>query len=317
MSTSWRMPEQTAQCQAVDSSGHRCALPAGHTEPHSAGPTWTVPASPPPVPGWRPAQQTPKARSSRGTWILAGIVVVVILLLAGSFAGRRTGGDTETPPPSTAAEASALGAAGTSSEPSSESEEPSTGADTEPLPTLAPAFKTVTLSGKGNKVARFNIPEDAAAIATISYTGGANFVVWSIDSGGSENDLLVNTIGKYHGTVLFDETQGTHSVAFKLEASGPWIVKIKPVTAARPWDGISKVSGEGDDVLLIPTGISGLSTAVIKHGGKENFVVYAYTPDGTELLVNEIGKFSGEELIPDGTLLIAVQADGAWSINPS
>ncbi len=83
--------------------------------------------------------------------------------------------------------------------------EPTAEATEEPTePPLAEAFKPFTLKGRGNKVAKFRIPEDAAAIATITNKGTSNFVVWTVAADGSTNDLLVNEIGSYKGTHLVD-----------------------------------------------------------------------------------------------------------------
>jgi hypothetical protein len=42
----------------------------------------------------------------------------------------------------------------------------------------------------------------------------------------------------------------------------------------------------------------------------------AYTADDRSLLVNEIGKYKGEVLLPDGTVLVTFEADGAWTGTP-
>jgi hypothetical protein len=42
--------------------------------------------------------------------------------------------------------------------------------------------------------------------------------------------------------------------------------------------------------------------------------VWAYG-DTQELLVNEIGKYSGEQLMPVGTVLLEIQSDGTWSLH--
>lgn len=76
----------------------------------------------------------------------------------------------------------------------------------EPEEESALAFKPIRLKGKGDKVARFKIPEDASAIATFNYSGRSNFIVtaYTFDGGG---DLLINEIGNYNGEVLLpDET---------------------------------------------------------------------------------------------------------------
>ena len=181
-------------------------------------------------------------------------------------------------------------------------------------PTAAPAFAPITLTGSGSKVAKFTIPEDAAAIATISSTGSSNFAVWSVAADGTKNDLLVNVIGRYAGTVLFDVSFGEHSLAFEIDASGSWQIVIQPPTAARIWEAGAPGTGTGDDVLLLEVPPSGLVSSTIKHTGTSNFAIRSYSPEGGDLLVNEVGAYSGEVIIPSGTYLLAINADGAWSL---
>ena len=44
--------------------------------------------------------------------------------------------------------------------------------------------------------------------------------------------------------------------------------------------------------------------------------VFAHAVDGSELLINEIGRYRGETMLPDSTLLLEIEADGAWTITP-
>jgi hypothetical protein len=185
-------------------------------------------------------------------------------------------------------------------------------------PSDAPAaetFASITLTGKGNKIAKFKIPDDAPAIATFSAKGSDNFIVTSLDSSGSENDVLVNVIGSYAGTVLFDENDGQHSVAFKIEASGfSWSIKIRPLSSAPTWSGAKKLSGRGDSVYQLSPASSGLTTITATSSGKENFIVDGFSSDGQDNIVNEIGHFSGQSALADGTFLITVEDDGAWTL---
>jgi hypothetical protein len=180
------------------------------------------------------------------------------------------------------------------------------------------AFKAFTLKGRGNKVAKIKLANDAIAIAAISHRGRANFVVATIDKSGSQSDLLVNEIGNYKGTRLFnaDESEGTK--ALKIEADGSWSIAVKPVAQSRKWSGGGRVTGTGSDVLIYGRKAEGIATVRITHKGEANFVVLAYsTETGRELLVNEIGRYSGESLLPAGTVLLSVEADGAWTISPT
>lgn len=184
-----------------------------------------------------------------------------------------------------------------------------------PEPTPPPAasldFEPITLKGRGDKVARFRIPEDAAAMASINYSGSGNFAVWTLDSSGDETDLLVNEIGSYKGRVLFDESG--HSIAFKIEASGAWGITVNPIQKVPKWDGTEPRKGSSDDVVRLTRDTSPLATLKLSHRGAGNFAIWAYGSSGTDLLVNEIGRYSGEVLLGDA-FLFEIVADGDWQM---
>jgi hypothetical protein len=205
--------------------------------------------------------------------------------------------------------ASLDGAAGNSPNPT---------ARTTPKPTPVPdlTFSPIPLTGQGNSVPRFAIPANAVALAEITHVGAANFAVWTVDTSGTEQDLLVNTIGNYTGTVLFDEQLGQHSVAFNVQADGAWTITVKPISQATLWNGAANAAGRGDAVLLVAPPSSGLASVMISHQGSGNFAIWAYSEDGTDLLVNEIGTYTGESLLADGTFVLEITADGSWTITP-
>lgn len=251
----------------------------------------------------------PEKKNRRVGCIAIAVIAVVILAIIGSLGedpdGEATGDATDTPDPQSA---------------SSSSAEPAASAPTVPPSPIAsleaePAFAAIELSGTGNSVPRFEIPEDAAAIAEIAHTGAANFAVWALGEGGDQTDLLVNTIGNYTGTLLFDESAGSHTVAFDVEADGIWTITIKPVTEAFRWDGTETLAGTGDDIAILDPPSSGLKSVTLTHGGDGNFAVFGYGPT-TDLMVNEIGAFSGEVLLADGTFLFEINANGPWTISP-
>ena len=252
--------------------------------------------------------------SRRVWWIVLGVIAIVVILVVVLFGNDpdATGDATATPGPSESQPSETVAA--------QPSEPPASTAPTVPPSAIAslepsPAFEPIQLSGTGNAVPRFEIPADSAAIATIAHTGASNFSVTSIGESGEELDLLVNVIGNYAGTVLFDEAAGSHSVAFDVTADGPWTIEIMPVTDAFEWDGAEPLAGSGDDVAILDPASEGLKSTTITHEGDGNFTVWAYGPDA-ELLVNEIGAFSGEVLVPAGTFLFEITANGAWTISP-
>jgi TM2 domain-containing membrane protein YozV len=178
-------------------------------------------------------------------------------------------------------------------------------------------FEPIALKGTGKKVVKFTIPEETAAIADITHKGEENFIVHTVDATGETLAGLVNEIGNYRGTVLFDTGAGEHSVAFEIDADGAWTITVKPVTAAKVWDPSTTLNSTGDGVYLVSPPSSGLVTLNLKYKGEGNFIVHAYSSDGTDGLANEIGDFSGQVLLPDGTLVLEVLASGGtWSATP-
>lgn len=186
-----------------------------------------------------------------------------------------------------------------------------------PEPTENPLFfANIELTGKGTKVVKFTKPADVPAIVTISEKGTSNFVVYNLDASGDKIDLLVNEIGNYKGTVLIDADEGEESVAFKVESNGSWTLTVKPLSRARIWAPDGAISGNGDDVLFVFPEPEPFTIVTLKHDGDSNFAIWAYSGDDTDLLVNEIGRYSGDTVVGSDLLLLEITADGSWSITP-
>ena len=273
------------------------------------------PVGPVPVAGMGPSIAAPAVVARRpwyrGRWgLVAAVVVVLGLALVGAFDPPSSPtANATTPGPTTGVTQGALAT------PPSVSTPQATPTPTLSLPTSAVAFAPIELSGRGDKVARFKIPVGEAAIAKITNRGTSNFVVWTLDASGDETDLLVNEIGNYRGTHAFDLFDGEHTVAFKIESNGRWTITIRPLEQARVWDTAGPLTGTGADVVQLRPPTSGLATSNVRHRGESNFAVWTYSDSGADLAVNEIGNYSGEILLPEGTFLMVVEADGDWSFS--
>lgn len=188
---------------------------------------------------------------------------------------------------------------------------------TEPTPDPTPEQKTLTFTGRGAKVVKLKgADRDAAWLASFTHRGSSNFIVNPIDPEGAEQGAIVNHIGSYKGTTMFNVENGSEAGGLKIQADGAWTLKLKPLEMARLWEG-SKVSGRGDDVIAFSPQPEGLTTLEAKHSGSSNFIVYAYSENSTDNLVNEIGSWKGEVLLPDGTVFMSIEADGSWSFTKS
>ena len=176
------------------------------------------------------------------------------------------------------------------------------------------AFQPFTFEGKGKKVKEFTIPVGAAAIAEITHNGKSNFIVNTVDASGDQVDGLVNEIGKYDGTVLIEPSEEHHPVAFEVDADGEWSTVVKPVDEAKIWDLSGTLAATGDSVYRVLPPSDGLITLELTYDGDSNFIVRTYSDDGLDDIVNEIGVFEGEVLLPNGTFLLEVTGHGgSWT----
>lgn len=178
-----------------------------------------------------------------------------------------------------------------------------------PKPTAAPPI--LKTSGKGDKIVKF-AAQDGPTYARITGKGSGNFAVISY-TGSTYGDLLVNEIGSYSGSVYV--APGIDR--FKVTASSSWTIEVQPITSAKHWDGTAALTGKGDSVVNLTGGANGITT--IKNKGQSNFAVQVFTQDGDylDLLVNEIGSYSGEVMLPDSDPMVLVieAVGGSWSFS--
>src|SRR5690606_37029941 len=109
----------------------------------------------------------------------------------------------------------------------------------------------MSYSGSGDDILAIELPdgEDTVGFATFTHDGDSNFAIWSLDADMEQQELLVNTIGGYQGTVIFDTRVSESTDAFEITADGAWTVTLHSIHALREFDGAS-ATGSGDDVLI-------------------------------------------------------------------
>ena len=171
-----------------------------------------------------------------------------------------------------------------------------------------------TVSGTGNDVPDFQIPGDVPAVLDLTHGGTSNFIVWSLDSSFAKIDLLVNEIGSYQGRRMVHGgwfTQPELVRHLEIKADGVWSITAQPMSAARSMT--SSLTGSGDDIVRYERSASTLTST---HGGTSNFIIWGYESDGkiAGLIVNEIGSYSGTDLIDSATAIFDIAADGNWTL---
>jgi len=226
-------------------------------------------------------------------WLVA--IVVSIGLISG--AGSRV------------ADTGADSPAAVEEEPVVEEEVP----EPEPEPEPAAPAADVVYEGTGDTILQIELPAgpDSIGIATITHNGSSNFAIWSLNEGLEQSDLLVNEIGTYSGTVPFNVSTSERIVALEISADGAWTVTLRDALTVREAPQGVSTTGTGDDVLLY---FGDATIADIAHSGESNFAIWSYG-NRSDLIVNEIGTYTGQVRWQAGSALIQISADGEWSID--
>jgi hypothetical protein len=181
-----------------------------------------------------------------------------------------------------------------------------------PVEDTTPPWKTLKFAGRGDDVLKVSVPNDDAALVYFKHRGNSNFIVVAHDPQGERLDSLVNDIGNYEGIRPVNFTADEVLASLEIDADGRWVIEVRHITTARQMaDGT--VKGIGDEVVGVESELLTGETARLKHTGESNFIVTAWG-ESREGIVNEIGKYDGRNLVPAGTLLFEIQADGNWSL---
>lgn len=169
-------------------------------------------------------------------------------------------------------------------------------------------FTAMSFTGVGDDVIELPVGLKAGFVE-LSHVGGSNFAVWSFDKDMERVDLLANEIGNYSGSSPFGFGFSDDPVKYlEVTAGGTWTINIKPITDAPAFTG----EGSGSGVFK---GTVKVGSKTLTHDGSSNFAVWQYCTNGhRDLLVNEIGSYTGRKIVKAGSCVIAVEADGTWSI---
>jgi hypothetical protein len=191
-------------------------------------------------------------------------------------------------------------------------EDPTDEAPAEPSTTLP---KKRTYTGSGDDVIKFKEAITDPVLVTTKWTGADdNNTIYAYDADGNEGDLLVNTIGAYNGTAITNISVDSSLKALKIEGSGNWKITLKPITDARAWDGEGTLKGSSDDVVNVVDVFNTLDEMRFKSTGADGNISVYGLGESQDLIVNEIGNFSGDYLVPPGTTLLQIESDGRWEI---
>ena len=153
-------------------------------------------------------------------------------------------------------------------------------------------------SVKVNRVAR-DVMVQVFERRALTYTGG-NEAAFRVEMG---------NIGQHYFTWRY----GTSTVAAQPTVPTASV----PASPVMPSSGAIRIAGTGQTATKAITLPPGVNVLTFTHSGSRNFIVTSYDAKGnSDLLINEIGAFSGKKWLAGGTAYtFDIQADGAWSVS--
>lgn len=181
------------------------------------------------------------------------------------------------------------------------------------VPTTLRPQVSISLSGTGDAVEVLDAPNADSYIATMGFSGDGNFVVTLSDPAGDRVEVLANHVGDYRGQSPVNFLVGDQFSILEVKANGPWAIELEPLLR---WASRTEVSAgiepgdsfsSGGDRLFtfVPEGIR---TVTFSCGDCSDTVTVDAYGAGREGLVQQMGPYQGEFVVPADTLVIHVQA---------
>ncbi|MBA3907488.1 MAG: hypothetical protein H0X35_12505 [Pseudonocardiales bacterium] len=182
----------------------------------------------------------------------------------------------------------------------------------------AKPMATRVFHGTGDSVVRMGIGRHSVLVI-VTASSPQGLLVQPLSKGDVEGAYQVYESHAYSGTTALISTPYSLAVTgFSIRTAGPWTIKIKPISAAPLWRKGTK-TGHGDMVFRVYPAITKLTPARLVFSGAEigNFIVTPYVRGVSRgSLVNFLGTHTNKRvLLPVGTDLVSVVADGAWRLS--
>lgn len=278
-----------------------------------------------------PSPSVPRAALRRrplrllGSGTVGALAALALLSGCGAAPTPASDGPEADPTPTVAAAEAEAAEQSSPQEETTESESSPAAAESEEAGQAAPAEETESepapepeavepqsFSGTGSEVVMLEPLGDDVFFATVTHQGSGNIALWSVDENGQDLDLLVNDIGNYQGQVALNFSEDP--AAIRVEADGDWSIDLVHLGEAPRWDGETTYEATGDSIVIVDGVADGLTPVTLTHQGESNFAIWAWGESYPDLIVNDIGVYDGTTLLPDGSLVLQVEADGTWTI---
>ncbi|MEZ0397147.1 MAG: hypothetical protein ABWK53_12065 [Anaerolineales bacterium] len=186
-----------------------------------------------------------------------------------------------------------------------------------PSPTRISVPRVLVYNGERN--AYFEIDKwRGRALLYVRYEGQGYFSLTCYDSANLHTLTSVNTEGPYEGVLPLDFFPDEHTTRISIQASGPWLLEIRPLEMMERVTVPGRLEGRTDRVVRLE-GKPAVELTVSTSG---YISIWGYGDSRTqpwpELLVNDYPRDSSSITItaeiPPGVTILSIHATEEWSV---
>ncbi|MGW0813984.1 TerD family protein [Streptomyces viridiviolaceus] len=186
---------------------------------------------------------------------------------------------------------------------------------------FGPEFHPYTQRGHGNGVVSVDVPLPPGPVVVEAWhQGDGYFGLHTLNRRNKDDDLLFNsTLRDFRGRVLVQPPQD-RPLRLRVEADEDWTVLVQPLSVLRRL-GTGPLQGYGPEVVAYTGPMADLD---VDFAGDEDGGGYfglwtleatrLHDLDDRDLLVNDTDRLRQTVPLPDGPLLVLLEADGPWQL---
>ncbi|MCX4980746.1 TerD family protein [Streptomyces sp. NBC_00572] len=188
---------------------------------------------------------------------------------------------------------------------------------------FGPVFEPLVAEGFGNDViALDDRVGDGPVLVEVAQEGRGYLGLFTLDRRNKdESDFLLNDLlPEFRGSTFAQVPKG-RPLRMRLDAENRWILRVKPLAAARRLEGT--LHGYGPELLLylgngadLRVDVQGSPEDGRGYAGIQSYEVEGRTGGGLphmDLLLNEIGPLRQTVPVPRGPQLLHLRAEGSWT----
>jgi len=175
--------------------------------------------------------------------------------------------------------------------------------------------------GAGDDFIEIEKPAEINIMHIVGNRADSFFAVQGYDAEGNLTDLFVNTTSPYEGAVAldFDDDKDTTHLEIEAASGDEWSIYVLPIEATEYWVEVpGEITGENDSIVII---LGSPTMANIEGNEADSFfaIIGWLEQDGwlvgSDLLVNTTDPYEGTVRMESNTMILQIEAVGAWTID--